>query len=215
MDFIRESIPPSFLKLGMNDLAKTTIRNLLKGFPGRESFLAKLEGWVVSLNRPESFYRRPELKPRSKEKKKAVAHARKLANRLNRALNNLRGMPLDLNWEDTVSLAEWRSHLPEVEGILQRAAVQARPQRTDKRLHFQRYALRGLMWLCAQYLPDLKISSAENSRFYGVAQEMLQQIGFVRSDVRELIRVEIQHFSETIEANPPAESEMGMILVRL
>ena len=180
-----------------------------------ENFLAKLEGWVVSLNRPGSIYRRPELKPRSREKKKAVAHGRKLANRLNEALNDLRGMPLDLNWEDTVSLAEWRSHLPELDAIFQRAAERARPQRTDKRLHFQRYALRGLMWICAQYLPDLKISSAENSRFYGVAQVMLQQIGFVRSDVRELIRVEIQHFTETKEANPPAESEMGMILVRL
>lgn len=192
--------PPFFLVgflVGMDASDRKRISGLLKSVPDRECFLDQLEGWIRILNNPEGPYRRPEIKPRTKKKAKAIRDSIRLIERLENEMKYLRGAGVCLNWEDNKGLAAFRGQFPKIIEILKRASEQAQPTRTDKRLDLERNALRGLMWLFAQYFPNLKISYSESSQFYKVADEMLIQIGYDRHDIRQLIREEKKVFSET------------------
>lgn len=190
----------------MRDEDRREIERMLSRSPQSTVFVDEMEKWIAALNRPGSYWSKPQIsRPRSAAAVQTIEAARKAAAILDRKNREIVKLPAYRWSRELAVLDKLSDDLRQYEVFLAELTESMRPLGStgqSRRLNTERYALRGLMWLFTRFLPNEKISYVPTSRFSRIADYMLKEIKFNRVDIRELIKQEREGFLSFLEQNP-------------
>ena len=206
--------PPPLISQAANQM-KGKDREKIEAILGRSErtavFTDKLEKWIELLNHPESYYRKPEVsRPRTAAAVQTIEAARKAAARLDKKNQAIRNLHAYRSSRQLSVLDKMSSDIRQYDVFLEELAESMRPlgpTGQSKRLLTERYALRGLMYLFSRHLPNEKIGYTPSSHFYRIADCMLIEIGFIRADLRDLIKQEKDDYLLFLNEYPVSDDD--------